>query len=133
GDQLQRLGDDRRQAAQRLQLLPVATQLGKARQAAVHQQVRDFLEARAGGQVGDVVAAVVQVVAAAADRAKRGIARRRARQGNRLLRLRQGGGFAHGSSFLSGSAVTSSRRTARPGGARTRGSRCGRTAPRGSA
>jgi hypothetical protein len=42
----------------------------------MHQQVGNFLELAAGGEVEDVIAAVVQVIAGAADRAQRGVARR---------------------------------------------------------
>src|SRR5690606_28297646 len=95
---LQRRLDRGGDAAQRLQLAPVGGQLGGVGQLAVHQQVRDLLELGRGGQVEDVVAAIGQVVAAAADRAQRGVAGGGAGQCDRLLRLerRGGGGVAHG-------------------------------------
>ena len=78
------------QAAQRLELLLVGRQLGRGRQLAVHQQVGHLLELRRLGEVEDVVAAVVQVVALAADRAQRRVAGRHAGQRDRLLRLGSG-------------------------------------------
>ena len=63
-----------RQAAQRLQLCLVVGEFGAGRQAAVHQQIRDLLELAGACDVEDVVAPVVQVVAAAADGAQRGVA-----------------------------------------------------------
>ncbi len=71
-----------------LQLLLVGRQLGDRRQLPVHQQVGDLLELRGLGEVEDVVAAVVQVVALAPDRAQRGVAGGHAGQRDRLLRLR---------------------------------------------
>ena len=69
----QRVQHRARQPAQRFQLRLVIGELGAGRQAAVHEQVRDFLEFADAGNVEDVVTPVVQVVAAAADAAKRGI------------------------------------------------------------
>ena len=79
GHQFQRVLHDRRQAAQALQLGLVGLELRGRRQHAVDQQVRDFLEGRARRQVVDVVAAVMQVVAAAPDRAQARCCRRRCR------------------------------------------------------
>ena len=93
--QLQRVGDDGRQAAQAPELGLVGSQLGGGGQRAVHQQVGDFLEAGLGRQVLDVVTTVMQVVAAAADGAQGGVAGGRAAQGHRLLRLGQGVVVAH--------------------------------------
>jgi hypothetical protein len=90
------------QAAQRLQLGLVGRQFGLVRQLAVHQQVGDFFKFARAGQVEDVVAAVVQVIASAAHGTQRGVAGRHARQGHGLLRLEGAGvrraviGFAHG-------------------------------------
>ena len=53
------------------------------------QQMRDFLEFAGLGDIEDVVAPVMQVVAGAADRAQRGVAGDDARQGDRFF----GGGF----------------------------------------
>src|SRR3546814_3806261 len=64
--------DRSRQAAQRLQLGLVRGEFGNGRQLAMHEQMRDFLELALRGDIENVVAAVVQVIAAAADRAQRG-------------------------------------------------------------
>src|SRR5580693_3062978 len=77
---------DERDAAQRLQLRLVACQLGARRQVLVDQEVGDLLELRGGGDLEDVVAAVVQVVAGAPDGAQRGVARGHSRKRDRLLR-----------------------------------------------
>ena len=62
------------QAAQGLQLGLVGRQFGLVGQLAVHQQVGDFFKLARAGQVEDVVAAVVQVVAGAADGTQCGVA-----------------------------------------------------------
>ena len=89
----------RGQAAQRFELGLVAGEFGDVRELAVDQEVRHFLELRLVGEIEDVVAAVVQVVAGAADRAKRGVAGGDAGQGDGFLRFRPGGngggGLAH--------------------------------------
>ncbi|SAK98046.1 hypothetical protein AWB82_07183 [Caballeronia glebae] len=77
----------RGQPAQRLQLRLVRLQFGGIRQLAVHEQVRDFFELGSRGDIENVVAAIVQIVARLADRAQRGIARRHARQRDGFLRL----------------------------------------------
>jgi hypothetical protein len=64
----------RRNAAQHVQLRLVAAQLGLGRQGAVDEQMRYLLEAAAWRDVENVVAAVMQVVARAADRAEPRIA-----------------------------------------------------------
>src|SRR3546814_13734965 len=62
----------------------------------MHEQMRDFLELALRGDIENVVAAVVQVIAAAADRAQRGVAGSRAGQRDGFFRLeRRGGGFSH--------------------------------------
>mmetsp|Transcript_26303 Transcript_26303/g.62418 ORF Transcript_26303/g.62418 Transcript_26303/m.62418 type:complete len:241 (+) Transcript_26303:1497-2219(+) len=97
GQAFQRLFHTGRQAAHGPELGLVGAQLGARGQLAVHQQVGDLLELADLGDVQDVVAAVMQVVAAAADGAQRGIAGRHAGQRHRFLRLEAGGrGFAHG-------------------------------------
>ena len=104
---LEHVAHDRRQAAQRLQLGLVGGQLGTVRQLAVYEQECDFLELARRRDVEDVVAAVMQVVAGAADRAQRGVAGGDAGQRDRLLRLwKDLGGFAHDlcSSLSSGNA-----------------------------
>jgi hypothetical protein len=89
--QFQRVLHLRRQAAQTLQLGLVCRQFRACRQVFVHEQVRDFLERRLLGQVLDVVAAVVQVVAGTANRADRGIAGRDAGQRDGFLGFEGGG------------------------------------------
>src|SRR3546814_6513821 len=64
GHQFQRLGHDRRQSAQAPELALVGLELRGGGQRAVHQQVRDLLERGPGGQVLDVVATVMEVIAA---------------------------------------------------------------------
>ncbi len=64
-----------RQTAQSLQLGFVGRQPGLVGQGAVHEQVRHLFKLRSGREVEDVVAAVVQVVAAAAYSAERGVSR----------------------------------------------------------
>src|SRR3546814_19588685 len=62
----------------------------------MHEQMRDFLELALRGDIENVVAAVVQVIAAAADRAQRGVAGSRAGQRDGFFRLdRRGGGFSY--------------------------------------
>jgi hypothetical protein len=75
------------------------------RQRAVHEQVRDFLERRLRGEVVDVVAAVMQVVAAAADGAQRGVARGGAAQRDGFLGLRQDLGSGRSSDLLGSGRV----------------------------
>ena len=85
-----------RQAAQRLEFFLVAGELGVAGQLAVYQQVGDFLEFAGGGEVEDVIAAVVQVVAGATDGAQGGVAGGNTGEGDRFLGLGKNlQGFAH--------------------------------------
>ncbi|MCY1225688.1 hypothetical protein D9M72_378910 [compost metagenome] len=85
--------DAGRQAAQGLQLGLVAGQFGDVRQLAVHQQVGDFLEFAGGGEVENVIAAVMQVVTGTANGAQGGVAGGGATQGHGLLRFEGGGVF----------------------------------------
>ncbi len=90
---LQRCG----QTAQRTQLRLVAGEFGASRQRAVHQQVGDLLELAGLGDVEDVVAAVVQVIAGAPDRTQRRVAGGDAGQADAFLRaVGKCGGVAHG-------------------------------------
>ena len=82
GDALQRGFDGLRQTAQRFQLELVVGELARIGQCAVDQQVSDLLEFALLGDIENVVAAVVEVIAAAADGAQRGIAGGDAGQGN---------------------------------------------------
>ena len=69
-------------------------------QLAVDEQVGHFFELAVGGEVGDVVAAVVEVVAALAHGANGGLASGRAGKCNGFFRLEDkrsfGLGMAHG-------------------------------------
>ena len=96
GNGLQRRPHRRRNAAQHAQLRLVAAQLGLGRQGAVDEQMRDLLERAARRDVEDIVAAIMQVVAGAADGAERGIPGDDAGQRYGFLRLgRCGERFAH--------------------------------------
>jgi hypothetical protein len=79
--------------------LLVSGELPRVGEAAVDEQVRDFFELTVRGEVDDVEAAIVEVVAAAADGAERGFAGGSAGKGYGLLGFetcRGGGfGFAH--------------------------------------
>jgi hypothetical protein len=69
-------GRDRgRQHAQAFQLGFVSRELRLVRQFLVHQQMRYFLELALRGDIQNIVAAIVQVVAGSADRTQRRIAR----------------------------------------------------------
>ena len=85
GQQFQRLLHRRGQTAQGRRRCFVRGQFRRIGQLAVHQQVRHFLELAVRGQVGDVVAAIVQIVAAVAHRADGRVARRRAGERHRLF------------------------------------------------
>ena len=63
-----------RHAAQGFQPGFVSDQLGLIRQGAVDEEVGDFLELTGLGDIEDVVAAIMQVVSGAADRAEGGVA-----------------------------------------------------------
>src|SRR5437899_5739760 len=120
---LHRLG----QAAQAPEPGFVTAKLGNGRQLAMHEQMGDFLELAGLRDVEDVVSPIREIVARAADGAKRGVARGHTRERNRLLRFRRGsdGSFGHG--LLQ---VISSPRTTCRALPRTRGSRGNRRAPR---
>ncbi len=74
GKLLERVPDSFRHAAQADEMDLVGGELGGSGQLAVDEKVRDFGKFAVGGEVGDVVAAVVQVVAALADGADGGFA-----------------------------------------------------------
>ena len=75
-------------AAQVLELRLVRRELRLVRQLAVDQEIGDLLELAGVGDLEDVVAAVMQIVAAAADAAQRRVAGRDAGQRDGFLRLR---------------------------------------------
>jgi len=123
GRRRQRLEDGAhcgRQPAHRSQPDLVLLQLHLVGETAVHQQVRDLLELARGSDLQNVIAAIVQIVAGAADGAQRGVASRHSGERDRLLGF---GGFSHG--VLS--------RTTHPASLRRSGSRARRRAPRASA
>ena len=84
-----------RQPAQAHELRLVAAQLRSRGEFSVHQQVGDFLELALLRDVENIVAAIVQVIAAAPDGAQGGAAGLHTRQRDRLLGLESGGRFAH--------------------------------------
>jgi len=55
-------------ATQGFELAFVRRELGCIRKFAVHEQVRDLLELGRGREIQDVIAAIMQVIAGAADR-----------------------------------------------------------------
>ncbi len=117
---LQHLAHRLRQAAQLAQPGPVGRQLRAVRQPAMDEQMRDLLVGALLGDLQDVVAAVVQVVAGLAHRAQGGIARHHARQGNGFLRLaRRGTRIVH---QLTAPTCPCRKRTARPASSRRRDS-----------
>jgi hypothetical protein len=71
----------------------VAGQFGDVGQLAVYQQVSDFLELAAVGEIEHVIAAVMQVVAGAANGAQCGVAGGGTAQGDGFLRLEARGWF----------------------------------------
>ena len=77
----------RRNAAQVLELRLVGGELLGIRKLAVDQQIGDLLELAGVGHFEDVVAAIVQVVAAPADTAQRGVAGGDARERHGFLGL----------------------------------------------
>ena len=93
---LQRRLYRRGNAARVDELRLVRNELAHRRQLAVHEQISDLLELAHVGDIENVVAAIVEIIAGAPHRAKRGVARDDAGERNRFLRLwRGGGGFVH--------------------------------------
>ena len=91
----ERRPDRCRQPAQPLELRLVRRELRRGRQFLVNEQVGDFLELGLIGEIENVVAPVMQIVAAAADRAQRGVAGRNSGERNRLLGPRCRCALAH--------------------------------------
>ena len=81
----------RGQPALLLQACLVGGKFDAIRQPAVDQQVGDLLEFRDIGELENVIAAVVQIVAGTAHRADSGVPRDGAGQRNRFLRFRSVG------------------------------------------
>ena len=78
----------------------VGGQLRPIRQFFVHQEVRDLFEFALGGDVENVVAAVVQIIAGGADGTERSVARRHSGQGHGLLGFERARGGLACPSFL---------------------------------
>jgi len=74
GQQLEGLLDGRGKTAQRAEMSLIGGELQGVGQLAVDEQVGHFFELAVGGEVGDVVAAVVEVVAVAAYGTEGGVA-----------------------------------------------------------
>ena len=77
----------RGQTAQRPEFRFVGREFRDRGQPLMHEEMRHFLKLTVRGKIEDVVAAVVQVVAAAAHRAERGVARGHAGERHGFLRL----------------------------------------------
>ncbi len=75
------------QRTQPLQFRFIGCKLRRIRQSFVHQQVGDFLEFALRGDVENIVAAIVQVIAGPADRAQGGVAGHDAGQSDGFLRF----------------------------------------------
>ena len=99
------LKDKEEKRARVAELLLVVGELASRGQRAMNEQIRDLLEFANVGDVENVVAAIVQVVARAPDRAKRRVARRDTRQGNRLLRLEKPGSKRNGQALRAWSSA----------------------------
>jgi hypothetical protein len=76
------------QAAQACQLFTIRSEFGVIGQLAVNEQVRDLFELASLRQIQDVVAAIMQIVAGAADGAQRSVAGHDARERHGFFRLR---------------------------------------------
>ena len=96
GDLLEGDFDGLGKAAQAAQALLVVGELGGGGEMAVEQEVGDLFELAVGGELMDVVAAVVEIVAGSADGAEGGVAGGDAGEGYGFFGL-EGGGFGHGS------------------------------------
>ena len=88
------------QAAQRLEFRFVSGEFGFGGKPAMHQQMRDFLEFAMRGQVENIVAEIVEVVAAASDGAERGVAGDNAGKRDGFFRLEGRDGFRAHEFFL---------------------------------
>ena len=86
-NRFQRLTHHPRQAAQATELGAVGGQFGRGGQMPVDQQMRHFLIVAGRSQIENVIAAIMQVIAALAHRAKCGIACRDARKRHGFLRF----------------------------------------------
>src|SRR5207248_1961386 len=124
--------DGRRDAARVNEFRLVGGELAYRRQRAVHEQIRNLLEFADIGDVEDVVAAVMQIVACAPDGAKLGVAGNDAGKRDRFLRLGNGSkGFVH--RVLSATYRWFASQITRPAFVRNRGNRERRITRRASA
>ena len=91
-----------RQAAHGFELGFIGGEFKFVRQMTMNQQVSDFFKLALLRQIEDVVTAVAQIVAGAADGTQRGIARRHAGEGDGFFRFESRGFFScsHGISPL---------------------------------
>ena len=85
------------QAAEGAEFLLVGGELGDVGKGAVNEEVGDFFKDGVGGEREDIVAAIVEVIAAAADGAEGGVAGGGAGEGHRFFRFEGvvGSGFGH--------------------------------------
>ena len=87
GDLLEHGAKRGREAAETDEFRAVGGEFGGAGQAFMDEQVGDLLEGGVGGDLGDVIAAIVEVVAGLADGANGGAARHDAGEGDGFLGL----------------------------------------------
>src|SRR5688572_9180113 len=90
GQRLEHRSHGNRQAAQGLQLAAVGRELRAVRQLLVDQQIGDLLELAGLGDLEDVVAAIVKIVAGPPDAAERGVTGRHTGKGYGLLGFSRG-------------------------------------------
>jgi hypothetical protein len=81
-------------AAQAAEMLLVVSEFVRGGKLAVEEEIGDLFELAVGGEVEDVVAAIVEVVAVAADGAEGGVAGGDAGEGYGFFGF-EGGGFGH--------------------------------------
>ena len=82
----------------------VRAQLARIGQFLVDQQIGDFLELARHGELGNIVAAIMQIIAGAPDAAQRRVARDNASERDGFLLLGLRCGFCHGSRWSRSSA-----------------------------
>ena len=104
GDLLQHGAQRGGQAAEPAELCPVGVEFDPIGQALVDEQVGDFLVGCLRGDFGDVVAAVMQVIAGVTDGADGGVAGDDAGECDGFLDLGRGNRVGPGAYFLSGEA-----------------------------
>jgi hypothetical protein len=100
GDLLERDFDWLGKAGEAAEALLVVGEFVRGGEMAVEQEMGDFFELAVGGEIEDVVAAIVEVVAVAADGAEGGVAGGDAGEGYGFLGLEGGGGGFGGHGYL---------------------------------